>query len=340
MKVILHVGTHKTGSTALQRFLHQHSSVLLEHGILYPLPFKDGSHAHVLEDYLSPDQLPHRYPNAPFMGKIAEVLSSAPRAQVMLVSSEELGLHLMHADRARQLCEDLTALPGVDSLEVVVYLRYPVGDFVTSVVQQTLKKQNSLEYLLYHGLPYLDYRAYLEHWRQASGGRCTVRVFHSRHLKHGDIVDDFVSTFLPQVEWLCEKKAPPQNASLPSESLLFLWAARAVARLLRLRLAYHAAHDVKLPCGWEGFFGDFHAAIQALGASRFRLPDDVLAYLERQYPANNRICRGEKAPAPAPTNEPPVALTLRGLFAGVRWGRMARAVWTALHKAWGRRLKT
>ena len=107
-----------------------------------------------------------------------------------------------------------------------------------------------------------------------------------------------------------------------------------------LRLAYHAAHDVKLPCGWEGFFGDFHAAIQALGASRFRLPDDVLAYLERQYPANNRICRGEEAPAPAPTNEPPVALTLRGLFAGVRWGRMARAVWTALHKAWGRRLKT
>ena len=61
-----------------------------------------------------------------------------------------------------------------------------------------------------------------------------MRIFHSRHLKNGDIVDDFVSTFLPQVEWLCEKKAPPQNASLPSESLLFLWAARAVARLYYL----------------------------------------------------------------------------------------------------------
>ena len=62
------------------------------------------------------------------------------------MSSEELGLHLMHAgaDRAQQLCEDLAALPGVESLEVIVYLRFSVSAFATSIVQQALKKQNTL----------------------------------------------------------------------------------------------------------------------------------------------------------------------------------------------------
>ena len=177
MRVLLHVGTHKTGSTALQRFLHSHSATLLKHGVLYPLPFKDGSHAHVLEDYLQPEQLPHRYPNTAFMSQIAAVIrDTSPRPQVMIVSSEELGLHLMHADRARQLCEDLAALPGVESLEVIVYLRFPVSAFATSIVQQALKKKNTLDYLRYHGLPHLDYGTYPQACRH--GGRPRQRRQH------------------------------------------------------------------------------------------------------------------------------------------------------------------
>ena len=43
---------------------------------------------------------------------------------------------------------------------MIVYLRFPVSAFATSIVQQALKKKNSLEYLRYHGLPHLDYGAY------------------------------------------------------------------------------------------------------------------------------------------------------------------------------------
>ena len=41
-----------------------------------------------------------------------------------------------------------------------------------------------------------------------------MRIFHSRHLKNGDIVDDFVHTFIPHVAWLCAEKAAPQNLTL------------------------------------------------------------------------------------------------------------------------------
>ena len=329
MRVLLHVGTHKTGSTALQRFLHSHSATLLKHGVLYPLPFKDGSHAHVLEDYLQPEQLPHRYPNTAFMSQIAAVIrDTSPRPQVMIVSSEELGLHLMHADRARQLCEDLAALPGVESLEVIVYLRFPVSAFATSIVQQALKKKNTLDYLRYHGLPHLDYSAYLAHWRRACAERCTVRIFHSRHLKNGDIVDDFVHTFIPHVAWLCAEKAAPQNAGLPSEVLLFLWSARRLAAALGLRTTYCPAHDVVLPQGamWPPLFADFAAAMHVLGASRFELPAEVLADLARRYPANERLWRGEHEAVGDKVEAGEGQLTFWGLFGGVRWGRVALAM--------------
>lgn len=43
MKVILYIGHHKVGSTALQAFLSQNSLRLLQHGILYPFVEKQGA---------------------------------------------------------------------------------------------------------------------------------------------------------------------------------------------------------------------------------------------------------------------------------------------------------
>ena len=38
MKLILHIGTHKTGTTALQRFLHSNREPLAVQGIHYATP--------------------------------------------------------------------------------------------------------------------------------------------------------------------------------------------------------------------------------------------------------------------------------------------------------------
>ena len=36
MELIIHIGTHKTGTSSLQTFLATNRSVLIKHGIYYP----------------------------------------------------------------------------------------------------------------------------------------------------------------------------------------------------------------------------------------------------------------------------------------------------------------
>ena len=45
MKVVLHIGPHKTGTTTIQRFLFANARALRKHGIFYPKPW-DGRYKH------------------------------------------------------------------------------------------------------------------------------------------------------------------------------------------------------------------------------------------------------------------------------------------------------
>ncbi|MGV6852729.1 MAG: hypothetical protein ACWA5R_11220, partial [bacterium] len=47
-KVILHIGTPKTGTSSIQRWLYQHSETLLELGILYPRTGRQGVAHHLI----------------------------------------------------------------------------------------------------------------------------------------------------------------------------------------------------------------------------------------------------------------------------------------------------
>lgn len=53
MKIIFHIGQHKTGSKALQSFLHLHSAALAQRGILYPVDqtVRQKMHAYQISHY-------------------------------------------------------------------------------------------------------------------------------------------------------------------------------------------------------------------------------------------------------------------------------------------------
>ena len=59
MKIILHAGTPKTGTTSLQLFLHTHHDALLDRGILYPragiAPPPEPKHQWMIGDLMSGD---------------------------------------------------------------------------------------------------------------------------------------------------------------------------------------------------------------------------------------------------------------------------------------------
>lgn len=59
MEFFVHVGTNKTGTSAIQAFLHRNPDYLRAQGILYPTAGRDGDPAHHKIPYLPPQPLHH-----------------------------------------------------------------------------------------------------------------------------------------------------------------------------------------------------------------------------------------------------------------------------------------
>lgn len=59
MQFFVHVGTNKTGTSAIQAFLHRNPDYLRAQGILYPTAGRDGDPAHHKIPYLPPQPLHH-----------------------------------------------------------------------------------------------------------------------------------------------------------------------------------------------------------------------------------------------------------------------------------------
>jgi hypothetical protein len=135
MKLILHIGEGKTGTTSIQRALCASRAELLNQGILY-LPIVG-----------SPNQC---WLNVPIGGAIRTNRESALKAvgiwfdeleerlsknniQVLLISAETLFNH-----SAEDILRLLHARISFDSISVICYLR-ETGDYYLSLVQQVLK---------------------------------------------------------------------------------------------------------------------------------------------------------------------------------------------------------
>ena len=50
MRLILHIGTHKTGTSSLQLFCRNNRKALLEHGIFYPKTSHNALHVFMNSD--------------------------------------------------------------------------------------------------------------------------------------------------------------------------------------------------------------------------------------------------------------------------------------------------
>lgn len=120
-KLVLHIGTHKTGTTALQDAFHANRAVLAEHGIIYPSLGAHTGHHGLLTDWLAlpaPYSLP-----AGGIGTLSQLIEDVVGThQTLFLSSEEFsrgggGGGQVNMAQLRQIAD------GFDSVQVICFLR-------------------------------------------------------------------------------------------------------------------------------------------------------------------------------------------------------------------------
>lgn len=258
---ILHIGMHKTGSTAIQRSFHGYDDGKMAY---LPMPhpnhsfwtmrlfpgrmtdqFIEDEHGGNAEDFARRCQAT--------AGQVLDLITGTDRD--IIISAEELSG--AHSPQTAREVRDFLA-PHFDRFKVVGYVRQPAA-FMESSFQEVIKKR----FIAFRpDQLYPDYRLRLEQWDQVFGQSNVELVpFDRSALFEGDSVRDFARRI----------GADPARIKprLANESL----SAEAVALLFRLRLDLM---DERIPAGKRR---DLEASIspaRKYGKTPFALHPDAI----------------------------------------------------------------
>lgn len=260
MRVLLHIGTEKTGTTAIQAFLDRNRDTLAGHGVHVLRSPGSPNHRWVPSSCIADDRTDdfieaHAAGNRSrferrrraFLGRFHDELAGLPASVHTLVISSE---HF-HSRLVRQAEVDAVGalLDGhADEVEVLCYLR-PQVDTCVSLYSTAVKVGYDLpldEWLerCHPRNPYYDYASLLDRWATRFGhDAMVVRLFDRRELHQGDLLDDVTAVIAPQLVGLLEKDGTSFNESLTPDGQLL---GRAVNRALhgRAELRTEAIHVV------------------------------------------------------------------------------------------------
>lgn len=194
----LHIGSPKTGSTALQEFLETNRDALDRQGVVYPRSTLRGHGHHDLAFHIHGAYPEWATPRDTPLDTIAQELrnelgqtSSRPNCKVVL-SSENFYL-LCDAKKTSSFLREL-GIP-YESLTVICYVRRQ-DDMHASWYNQRVKAQGysgSLEDSVADTMDLWDYTTRLDRWAAEFGGtRLVVRPYQERDIPSLDIRRDFL----------------------------------------------------------------------------------------------------------------------------------------------------
>ena len=206
-RLSLHIGSPKTGTTAIQFFLEENSAVLKERGICYPvLPRKYAKgilanrNAHVILqaafERVNPDNVSDEYREITVKNKTALVKRIADYDHVIM-SDERIWVDGARKPDLWPAIKAVAEELGFDEIDIIVYLRRQ-DQFVSSLWNQYIKSEARLRSTLPNYAKarkthrVLDYDTALSHIEDCFGREhVAVRVFDREQLAHGDARYDF-----------------------------------------------------------------------------------------------------------------------------------------------------
>lgn len=198
MKLLLHIGMGKAGSTSIQDFLYCNRQLLAEQGVLYPRSIMDRTVQNI-------GFTTHNPITGPGYQRLFGVLHDelcAAGCPTAIISAENTWARLRAAEHLRTFRGFLERL-GFEDIGIILYLREP-GAFFTSYYSQLIRRGDitlpgpaGLAPLMPgrndRVRTTLDYRGGLENWCTVFGReRLQVRLFSREAFHEGDLLHDFM----------------------------------------------------------------------------------------------------------------------------------------------------
>lgn len=190
-EVWLHIGTPKSGTTSLQKYLNTHRTALRENGLIYvTAPGRENANELAIASNRKRDDLRE------IADKIDQELRQADTEKA-LISSE-----MLYGFSSTKMLELLPALQG-KSLKILIYLRRQ-DKYIEAMYLQKSKNGRFLgtihDYIAKFNASGSDYFEMLSDWRSFGADICP-RIFEKPRLKSGDVVADaFEQMALPLPE--------------------------------------------------------------------------------------------------------------------------------------------
>lgn len=207
--IVLHIGTDKTGSTAIQKMLYWNRDSLKKEGYLYPeTGMMHYDHARLSiclknNDFNILNQL--------------ESEININNTEHLILSHE--GFYHLSSDQLRYLNEFLISLKK-GTIKVILYLRRQDEMIESGILQQIKTNRDALDSNILEELPYrehLDYFALVKKFDSIFGEENVVlKPYGKRFLpKDNSLLKDFLSTFIHQ-DFSIKKLIIPEKDQNPS----------------------------------------------------------------------------------------------------------------------------
>lgn len=227
MKITLHIGLEKTGTTSIQGFLNQSRAALLSTGVLFPVSPGKSNQTLLAAAAMSEDVNVRARAIQRFGPDFATQLQHDLRAEIaaagpsrLLLSNEHCSSRLQTVEEVARLKAFLDEFGEVD--RVLVYLRRQ-DEFLLSTYSTSVKSGDARPFALPSDRKMrarYDYRALLELWAGVFGeAAMRPRRFEPRAWVEGDLLADFCEAADLKV---ADRDAPARNLSLSAEGLEFL----------------------------------------------------------------------------------------------------------------------
>lgn len=208
-RLILHIGTEKTGTTFIQQFLSRNRRALAEQGIHTPQSLDNGGGAHswmpilcYKENRVDDLVREQRFSSTAYRffrilqkkrELCAEVQAISGMSPTWVITSEHLQSRLRDEEELLRLRNIVDEVFG--RVEILLYIRRPVLTAIS--LWSTVVKNGAV----HHELPapkisyfsnICSHRATIERWRQCFGdARLSVRLFDPACFVGGSLVEDF-----------------------------------------------------------------------------------------------------------------------------------------------------